>query len=205
MKSSWSTPPFYYLSPILSISCTSWCVTGSSRSLPQRKRFECEIRPLSSSSYILNVFDNSWYWSLFSIYSAMSAVNSSWSMAPEPSLSTLVIIYLISSLLRKIPRAFNASFNSWISILPDLSLSNNKKAFSISSIYSCVRYLVFLETFLIIFFLFIVPSGICTCLYSMNSSSFISGRFFLCGWIGLADGIRCRLARCIPMLPGWGL
>ena len=100
-------------------------------------------------------------------------------MAPEPSLSTLVIIILTSSLFKNMPKAFNASFNSNISIVPDLSLSNSRKALSISSTYSLVKYLVFFVVFLMIFFRFIVPSSITTCLYSTNSSSLHRSRFFL--------------------------
>jgi hypothetical protein len=128
--------------------------TSSPKSFAHLAKFSADIYPLSSSSYILNTFFNSSSWFLISIYSAINAVNSSLSIAPEPSLSHYVIFYLTSSFFKKIPNAFIASLSSFTSIDPDLSLSNNKNALSISSFYSSVNSLAFFVTLFIIFFLF---------------------------------------------------
>ena len=121
-------------------------------------------------------------------------------MAPDPSLSTLVIIYLTSSLLRNTPRAFKASFNSNKSILPDRSLSKSRNAFSISSFYSSVRYFIFFSVCFMTFFLFILPLGIFTYLYSTNSSFSFNDRYLKLGLSGpLGEGTRGRPFKCWPM------
>ena len=118
----------------------------------------------------------------------MSYVNSYLSIAPEPSLSTCISFIRTSSFFRKMPRAFMASFSSFTSMEPDLSLSNNKKALSISYICSSVKVLILCKVLLTTFFLLVTPSTV-TYLYSTNSSfSFNIYLFFFLDFLLPGDG-----------------
>ena len=162
MKSSRPTALMPEKSPILIIiSISSFVISSSSWSAVIYK-FSAVMRPLSSSSQTLKTFLNSSSCYLPSICSAMSAVNSSRSMVPEPSLSTRYIVSLTLSFVRKMPSAFMASFNSKTSIVPDPSLSKRWNALSISSFYSSVSFFIIFVVTRTILILFTEPSGCVT-------------------------------------------